>query len=151
MVTEVGVCFIVGEKTLRAGKITVHAASTSNPGPLSITNYGKGQSTFRMSQLLRGPNTLEQGKLVFHKYGNQYFLGGLDTGLRSVGTGEVKKRTSRRARNKALEKLQARTGIGVGYAVTEMSGNSTQTGSRRNALNGTECLQGILASQPLTL
>ena len=66
--------FIVGDRTLPAGKISVHAASTSNAGPLSITNYDKGQSTFRMSQLLRGPNTPEQGKLVFHRYGNQYFL-----------------------------------------------------------------------------
>ena len=66
--------FIVGDRTLPAGKITVRAASTSTPGPLSITNYGKGQSTFRMSQLLRGPNTPEQGRLVFHKCGNQYFL-----------------------------------------------------------------------------
>ena len=66
--------FIVGDKTLPAGKITVHGASSSNPGPLSITNYDKGQSMFRMSRLLVGPNTTEQGKLVFHKYGNQYFL-----------------------------------------------------------------------------
>lgn len=66
--------FTVGDKTLSAGRVTVHGADTSNAGPLSITNYEKGQSTFRMSRLLRGPHTPEQGKLVFHKYGNQYFL-----------------------------------------------------------------------------
>jgi len=66
--------FIVGDKTLPAGKITVSAASASNGGPLSIANFDKGQSTLRMSLLLMGPDSTEQGKLVFHKYGNQYFL-----------------------------------------------------------------------------
>ena len=66
--------FIVGDTTLSAGRISVGGASGSEARSLSITNYAKGQSTFRLAQSLMGPDTTEQGKLVFHKYGNQYFL-----------------------------------------------------------------------------
>ncbi|HEV8370721.1 MAG TPA: hypothetical protein VGQ39_22415 [Pyrinomonadaceae bacterium] len=66
--------FIVGDKTLSAGKISVRGASASDVGPLSISNFDKGESAFRMALLLTGSDTTERGKLVFHKYGNQYFL-----------------------------------------------------------------------------
>jgi hypothetical protein len=66
--------FIVGDKTLPAGKISVHGASASDVGPLSISNFAKGQSAFRIARSLMSSDPTERGKLVFHKYGNRYYL-----------------------------------------------------------------------------
>ena len=71
---EVPFDFMVGDKTLPAGKLVVRGASASESGPWSISTFDKGQSAFRMARLLMGSDPDERGKLVFHKYGNQYFL-----------------------------------------------------------------------------
>jgi hypothetical protein len=63
--------FIVGDKTIPAGDIRAHAAAQ---GSLSITNIGEGKQALRNGRKLLGSERADQGKLVFHKYGNRYFL-----------------------------------------------------------------------------
>ena len=48
--------FVVGNKTIPAGRITAHGVSGAMQGSLL------------------GARESDQGKLVFHKYGNRYFL-----------------------------------------------------------------------------
>ena len=68
--------FIVGDKTLQAGKIIAQGVSAADGGPLSITNAEKGQHTFRIGRRVAGSEaeTRERAKLVFHRYGDRYYL-----------------------------------------------------------------------------
>jgi len=66
--------FIVGDQTLAAGSITARGVSAADSGPLSIRNYDKGQHVFRIAQKAQGADSSEDAKLVFHRYGDRYFL-----------------------------------------------------------------------------
>jgi hypothetical protein len=66
--------FVVGDKTIPAGRITAHGISAASQGPLAITNLGDGKQALRIGRRVLGSARTAQGKLVFHKYGNRYFL-----------------------------------------------------------------------------
>jgi hypothetical protein len=66
--------FIVGEKTLPAGKIKVREISASNSGALAISNLDKGQSAMRIAHSVWTSKPNDRAKLVFHRYGNSYYL-----------------------------------------------------------------------------
>jgi hypothetical protein len=50
--------------------------TASTQGPLTITNLAEGEHALRAGRRVLGAETTNQdkGKLVFHKYGNRYFL-----------------------------------------------------------------------------
>jgi len=64
--------FNVGDKTLPAGKITAREMSATS-GALVISNTDKAQSAIRLAHAAYS-NKADQCKLVFHRYGNRYFL-----------------------------------------------------------------------------
>ena len=66
--------FVVGDKTIPAGRIRAHGVSASSQGALSITNSAQGKLALRTGRRVSGAERSNQGKLVFHKYGNRYFL-----------------------------------------------------------------------------
>ena len=66
--------FIVGDKTIPAGLITVHGVSADTKGVLSIKNVDKSKQAMRVGRGLPGTDDSDQCKLVFHRYGNRYFL-----------------------------------------------------------------------------
>jgi hypothetical protein len=66
--------FMVGDTTLPAGKITAQGVSAADGGPLSITNLDKGQRTFRIGRRVAGAENADRAKLVFHRYGDRYYL-----------------------------------------------------------------------------
>lgn len=66
--------FVVGDKTIPAGRITAHGVSASVQGSLSIVNAAQGKLALRIGRRVAGAEQTDQGKLVFHKYGNRYFL-----------------------------------------------------------------------------
>ena len=66
--------FIVGDKTIPAGTIRAHGPSSAVQGSLSIANTAQGKQAQRTGRKLLGSERTDQGKLVFHKYGNRYFL-----------------------------------------------------------------------------
>jgi hypothetical protein len=66
--------FIVGEKTFAAGRIIANTAATETTGPLSVSNLDSGEHVFRMARSVLKSDTSEQAKLVFRKYGTQYYL-----------------------------------------------------------------------------
>lgn len=64
--------FTVGDKTLPAGKIAARGGTESQT--LSISNLDKGQHESRIARRLPGAGHSDRGKLIFRRYGNQYFL-----------------------------------------------------------------------------
>jgi hypothetical protein len=66
--------FIVGDKTIPSGHITVHGMSAAHGGPLAIRNLDQGDLAMRAGRSVLGTDDSDQCKLVFHKYGNRYYL-----------------------------------------------------------------------------
>lgn len=66
--------FVVGDKTIPAGRIIAHGVSSAGQGRLSITNHAQGKLALRHGRKMVGAGISNQGKLVFHKYGDRYFL-----------------------------------------------------------------------------
>jgi hypothetical protein len=66
--------FVVGDKTIRAGRITAHGVSAAVAGPLSIKNADQKELALRLGRRVPGAGNSDQCKLVFHKYGNRYYL-----------------------------------------------------------------------------
>ena len=66
--------FIVGDKTIRAGRITAYGVSSAAQGPLSITNMAQREHTLRNGRKVLGAERTKECKLVFHKYEDRYFL-----------------------------------------------------------------------------
>jgi hypothetical protein len=66
--------FIVGDKTIPAGHITAHGVTADMAGPLSIRNRDQGELALRVGRRVLGTDDSDQCKLIFHKYGNHYYL-----------------------------------------------------------------------------
>ena len=66
--------FIVGDKTIPAGPISVQGVRGADQGPLAITNLTKSKQAVRNGRKVLGAYPTGQAKMVFHKYGNRYFL-----------------------------------------------------------------------------
>ena len=66
--------FIVGDKTIPAGRISVQGVRGADQGSLSITNLTQGKQALRTGRKVLGAYPTGQAKMVFHKYGNRYFL-----------------------------------------------------------------------------
>jgi len=65
--------FIVGEKTLPAGRYLVSSATSDSAG-LKIQNQEGKSVAFRLSNPLTERNQQRKVRMVFHRYGQQYFL-----------------------------------------------------------------------------
>ncbi len=70
---DVPFSFIVGEKTLPAGKYVV-TAMTSSGDALLINSRDAQSSAIRLSNGLERGRGATTAKLVFHRYGQRYFL-----------------------------------------------------------------------------
>ena len=66
--------FIVGDKTIPAGLITAYGVSADSTGVLSIRNVAQTKQAMRVGRSLPGGDDSRQCKLVFHRYGNRYYL-----------------------------------------------------------------------------
>ena len=98
---EVPFDFTVGNKTLPAGRIIAHG-QTSLASPLSITSLAMGQLTQRVARKLSGANNSDRDQLVFHRYGDRYFLA--EVWIQGYGGWEVLKSSSEKA-------LERETGV----------------------------------------
>ena len=65
--------FIVGGKTLPSGKYTVTAATNDGEGLRIATRDGKS-SVYRLSNLITDNGRNGKARMVFRRYGQQYFL-----------------------------------------------------------------------------
>ena len=77
--------FVAGGKTLTAGEYSV--ANSTTPGTLTIRNESNQEGAMVISHAVQASPTSSsfQAKLVFHRYGNQYFLAQVWGGYDSFG------------------------------------------------------------------
>jgi hypothetical protein len=80
--------FIAGEKILTAGDYTV-GSMTADRSEILIRNVKTGQSEFRLTNTVEPKRGEDRARLVFHRYGQTYFLaevwrGNLDSGSRLI-------------------------------------------------------------------
>ncbi len=75
LVTEVPFAFRVGQKTIPAGTVVVERGSTLG-ATLLVRNFETKTSQFVMPGL-DGKKISATSSLVFHKYGDRYFLTGI--------------------------------------------------------------------------
>ena len=65
--------FVVGDKELPAGRYSTQGFNSTGE-TLRITGLDTTASAIRLSSTLQTMDDVNRGKLVFHRYGNQYFL-----------------------------------------------------------------------------
>ena len=65
--------FYVGDQAFRASAITARRMSTSDC-VLLISSADSRQHEFRLTNSLQSTSRSNEAKLVFHKYGNRYYL-----------------------------------------------------------------------------
>src|ERR1041384_7408166 len=80
--------FSVGYKTLPAGEYTVRVIATAGDG-LLIQNDDGTDSVFRLSEATQGKDK-SHARLVFHRYGERYFLSEVWNGSDNVGRRLIK-------------------------------------------------------------
>jgi hypothetical protein len=64
--------FVAGSRTLPAGQYTVSQAG--NPSAVVIRSAGSAPGVVVVTNRVESPDKQEIGKLVFHRYGDRYFL-----------------------------------------------------------------------------
>lgn len=65
--------FVAGDKTLPAGEYTVNSNDASGSA-LRIQNAKTGEGAFRLSNSIEARHNHTDARMVFHKYGQTYFL-----------------------------------------------------------------------------
>lgn len=73
VVADIPFDFNAGGKALTAGKYTVKAF-TANGDALAISNKQSNKTAIRLALSIESVKASEQTKLVFHRYGQRYFL-----------------------------------------------------------------------------
>jgi hypothetical protein len=91
--------FSVGDKTLASGEYRV-----TRMGHDAMTIAGREDSAIRLSIAIESNKVQEQGKLVFHRYGENYFLSEVWTAGDKTGRKLLKSKQERR-----IEEQLART------------------------------------------
>jgi hypothetical protein len=93
VVTDIPFDFIVGDQTLGSGEYTMRVTSAPENGLIIQNADGKSEGlrlTFPIA-----PTNRRAARLVFHKYGQRYFLAEVWTGAGAVGRHLLKSRQER--------------------------------------------------------
>ena len=86
--------FIVGDQTLNAGAYTVKSTTAPENGLMIQRASGKSEA-MRLSFPIEPSKSNRNAKLVFHRYGQRYFLAEVWTGSGNVGRHLLKSRQER--------------------------------------------------------
>ncbi len=73
VVADIPFEFAVGGKSLKAGEYSVRAFTTKGDA-LLISNQDSNDSAIRLTHSIQARIVPQQAKLVFHRYGQRYFL-----------------------------------------------------------------------------
>jgi len=73
VIADIPFDFIVGDQTLPSGKYSVRAATGDGLG-LTISNFNRKASAIRLTDPVTEKSENRNARLVFHRYGEQYFL-----------------------------------------------------------------------------
>lgn len=118
VIAEIPFDFIVGDETLPAGKYTVSSPSSSG-GALRILSRDGKAAAFRLSNSVADKSKKQNPRLVFHRYGQEYFLAQVWSG-NSYGEQLT---TSKRERNlqREMPEIASKTGAAkASYQVVEV-------------------------------
>jgi hypothetical protein len=92
--------FMVGGKEFKAGKYTVNRVNANNPDSILRIRSADNRATANFN-FNRITDKGERGaRLVFHRYGNQYFLAQIYDGLSGQGSELIKSKAEREAAKK---------------------------------------------------
>ncbi|MEP6707182.1 MAG: hypothetical protein ABJC05_06660 [Pyrinomonadaceae bacterium] len=92
--------FAVGNKTMTAGDYSVISVTNDGTG-LAIRSAQTGQSVMRLSNSIEPQRNKTQARLVFHRYGQRYFLAEVWAGGNSTGRELLQSREERAIRHES--------------------------------------------------
>lgn len=73
VIADIPFDFVVGDQTLPSGKYSVRATTNDGLG-LRISNLNRKASAVRLSNSVTENSRKAKARMVFHRYGQQYFL-----------------------------------------------------------------------------
>jgi len=86
--------FLVGDRSLPSGKYTVSTATRAGD-VLMIKNADTNRAAVRLTNVMQPKGDKTQARLVFHRYGQRYFLSEVWMGRNSSGYQLLKSRQER--------------------------------------------------------
>ncbi|HEV7857865.1 MAG TPA: hypothetical protein VGO91_04485 [Pyrinomonadaceae bacterium] len=84
-IVNIPFAFNVGEKTLPAGDYRIQPYRRDTDKVWLIQNQEQHAGTFVMTIPVRSNTTRDEGQMIFHRYGEQYFLSQVWTPCTSTG------------------------------------------------------------------
>jgi hypothetical protein len=102
-ITNIPFDFIVGEKTLPAGEYTVEPNRSDFDKVWLVQSRDGRTSALFITMPVRASETQEKAKVVFHKYGDQYFLSQIWTPGDATGRELLMLRLERELAKNAVE------------------------------------------------
>lgn len=103
-VTTIPFSFIVGQKTLPAGEYRLEPNRKDSHNVWLIQSRDGGTSALFTTMPVRSSETQEKTKLIFHKYGDQYFLSQIWTPGSQSGRELLMPRLERELAKKQIER-----------------------------------------------
>ena len=95
--------FIVRGKTLPAGKYEIRRIG-DEPDALIVTNVGNHQRAIFESEPVEAARTHKRGEIVFHEYGETYYLAQIWTGGEETGRELIPSRAEKRLERDLADK-----------------------------------------------
>jgi hypothetical protein len=110
--------FAVGSKSLKAGEYYVRAFTASGD-TLLVSSKDRNDAAVRLSNSIRA-STPQKGKLVFHRYGQRYFLSEVWAPGQQTGR-QLLKSSAERELEKQLAAISSKSELaGSGYETIEI-------------------------------
>jgi hypothetical protein len=119
VIADIPFDFIVADQTLPAGKYTVRAATADGDG-LRISNLKGKASVMRLSNPVAENSEKRKARMVFHRYGQQYFLAEIWSGDGSGRQLNSCKR-ERHLRNELAANPSKKDSATEGYEIVEVA------------------------------
>lgn len=109
--------FTVGDKVLPAGEYTVKSLKSSSD---IMEIRTQGEAAMRLSTAIKTNKGLKSGKLVFHRYGQRYFLAEVWSGPEEAGR-RLEKSRAQRSIESQLAAIPSKSDMaGSNYEVVEI-------------------------------
>ncbi|MEK6281971.1 MAG: hypothetical protein AABN95_16575 [Acidobacteriota bacterium] len=120
VVAEIPFDFVVGDQTLSSGEYTLKSTTAPESG-LLIQNAAGKSSAMRLTFPIEPRRNRRAARLVFHRYGQNYFLAEVWTGAGSIGRHLLKSRQER-AIERELSSIASTSGSSeTSYEIVEVA------------------------------
>ena len=120
VVADIPFAFVVGDQTLSAGEYTLKATNAPANG-LLIQNAGGKSEAMSLTFVIEPNQNRRNARLVFHRYGQRYFLAEVWTGAGNVGRHLMKSRQER-AIERELATIASKTELSEScYEIVEVA------------------------------